>query len=369
MIKKKILIVTTEFPPLPGGIGNHAFHLSKNLVQNGYNVIVLTELRSDTIEQWNLFVSENSDIEIIGIKRRSRIIFTYFERVVKFILILLKHKPITIFSGRFSMWLASINFFSQQKISIIHGSEIQNTGIWDKLFAKGLKNCEKIVSVSNFTQKKLLESYFIKESKLTVINNGFYFDTQLDFKHKNIDSNSQINFITVGGMHRRKGQQNFIDAIPKIIKEIPNIKYFIAGLPTEIEDLKKQVSDLNVAKYVDFLIAPSNIEIAELYKKSHFFIMLSENLANGDFEGFGIAILEGMSQGLPAIGSIDTGIEDAISNRYSGILVNPKNTNEIVNAINEMTFDYSNYSLNAAKWSENFKWEKVIEKYKSVLEN
>jgi glycosyltransferase involved in cell wall biosynthesis len=369
VIKKKVLIVTTEFPPLPGGIGNHAFHLSKNLVQNGYIVIVLTELRSDTIDQWNLFVSENNDIEIIGIKRRSRIILTYFERVVKFIFLLLKHKPITIFSGRFSIWLASIDFFSQQKISIIHGSEIQNTGIWDKLFSKGLNNCSKIVSVSNYTEKKLLESYKIESSKLKVINNGFYFDSISQNSRKNINSQSEINFITVGGMHKRKGQQNFIAAIPHIIKEVPNIKYLIAGLPTEIEELKKQISDLDVAKYVEFYIAPSNFEIAELYKKAHFFIMLSENLENGDFEGFGIAILEGMSQGLPAIGSINTGIEDAISNKFSGMLVNPKSANEIVDAIKEMITNYSDYSLNAAKWSNNFKWEKVIEKYKTILEH
>jgi phosphatidylinositol alpha-1,6-mannosyltransferase len=97
--------------------------------------------------------------------------------------------------------------------------------------------------------------------------------------------------------------------------------------------------------------------------------MLSENMKNGDFEGFGIAILEGMSQGLPAIGSINTGIEDAISNKYSGILVNPKDTNDIVKGIKEMILNYNNYSLNAAEWSNNFIWEKVIEQYINVIEN
>lgn len=367
MSKNTILIVTTEFPPLPGGIGNHAFHLAKNLVKNNYRVVVLTELRADNTSQWNSFVSNNLDIKVIGVKRKNTILFTYLERVVKFIFLLLKYRPITFYSGRFSIWLASIDVVSKLKISIIHGSEIQNEGIWDKIFARGLNNSNSIVSVSQFTQKKLLESYPVSSSKLHVINNGFYFESNKNLVLRSLNLESQINFITVGGMHRRKGQQNFIEAIPELIKSIPNLKYFIAGLPAEIEDLKNQVNRLNVSSYVEFFLAPTDTEISDLYEKSHFFIMLSENLENGDFEGFGIAILEGMSQGLPAIGSFNTGIEDAISNGYSGVLVNPKSVEEIVSAVHSIIKNYLVYSENAANWSENFKWEKVILKYKDII--
>ncbi len=124
---------------------------------------------------------------------------------------------------------------------------------------------------------------------------------------------------------------------------------------------------MNVSNFVEFFLAPTDSEISDLYEKSHFFIMLSENLENGDFEGFGIAILEGMSQGLPAIGSFNTGIEDAISNGFSGVLVNPKSVEEIVSAVHSIIKNYLVYSENAANWSENFKWEKVILKYKDVI--
>ena len=95
--------------------------------------------------------------------------------------------------------------------------------------------------------------------------------------------------------------------------------------------------------------------------------MLSENLENGDFEGFGIAILEAMSMGLPAIGSINTGIEDAISNHTSGVLVNSNNVEEIDNAVGEILENYSRYSKNAKEWSGKFNWNKVIEQYIQLL--
>ena len=39
---KKILIVSSEFPPGPGGIGNHAYHLARQLTLHGIEVVILT---------------------------------------------------------------------------------------------------------------------------------------------------------------------------------------------------------------------------------------------------------------------------------------------------------------------------------------
>ena len=41
----RILIVSSEFPPGPGGIGDHAFNLAEQLTFNGFEITVLSELR------------------------------------------------------------------------------------------------------------------------------------------------------------------------------------------------------------------------------------------------------------------------------------------------------------------------------------
>ena len=49
---KQLLIVTSEFPPQPGGIGNHAFNLASQLQLNGYGVTVIADERSnDGVEE------------------------------------------------------------------------------------------------------------------------------------------------------------------------------------------------------------------------------------------------------------------------------------------------------------------------------
>ena len=52
-MKNKILIISSEFPPGPGGIGNHAFNISSQLFKRGYQIIVNT--KSD-------YVNENQEI-------------------------------------------------------------------------------------------------------------------------------------------------------------------------------------------------------------------------------------------------------------------------------------------------------------------
>lgn len=170
-------------------------------------------------------------------------------------------------------------------------------------------------------------------------------------------------------MHPRKGQQNIIAALPEIKKQFSHVQYTIAGLPNNISALKALAEQLGVANHVQFVVSPETPELIRLLNESHIFAMLSENLPNGDIEGFGIAILEGMSLGLPAIGSANSGIRDAINHQVSGILIQDiHNAPEIAHAIAQIMARYNFYSANAVAWSEDFKWENVIRKYLTVFE-
>ena len=362
--EETILIVSTEFPPLPGGIGNHAYHLANELCNNNRKIIILTEERSNTRNEWLEF-RDSVNFTIVGIPRNKLIFFTYLKRIFYFFYLSIKLQPVTFFSGKFSIWLAAFNPSKKRSFAIVHGSEIRCGGILKLIFHKGLQKVNNIISVSNFTNKILVENYDLNNEKCIVINNGFNFDTKEFHDYKEIKST--LKFITIGGMHKRKGQHNFIYALPQLISEFGEILYIIAGIPQEIERLKELVARLNVIKNVRFITSPSNEQLVELLKDSDIFVMLSEKLENGDFEGFGIAILEAMSMGLPAIGSKNSGIEDAISNHYSGVLVNHSNIEEIKNAVNQIRLNYPQYSKNSIEWSKKFRWASVIEQYESLL--
>ena len=67
-MRKKILIFTSEFPPLPGGIGNHALHLAVQFQKNGYEVTVVTDQRNKIIDVDIEFDSQ-LELKVIRIKR------------------------------------------------------------------------------------------------------------------------------------------------------------------------------------------------------------------------------------------------------------------------------------------------------------
>ena len=360
----KILILTSEFPPQPGGIGNHAYNLAKGLQDNGFEIQLVCDARSANGEAEKIF-DKNLSFEVIRIVRKKIIFRSYLNRIAT-AFSLLRHNELIICSGKFSLWLgAFLTFFSKNKfIAIIHGSEVRLPNIiLRKLTDHSLKRFDKVIAVSNYT-KSLISHLSFKE--IEVVPNGFEIQLPVIVATKN---DPVPVLITVGNVTQRKGQQNIINALPLLLKRYPDLKYHIVGIPTDRDRLEKLALNLGVEEAVVFFGKVSEEEKIELLQQTDVFVMLSETTKSGDAEGFGIAILEANALGIPAIGSLGCGIEDAIDDGVSGKLINPKDPNQLADALEEILNNYEPYSQKAKKWSQDFTWEKVIKSYLKILEN
>jgi phosphatidyl-myo-inositol dimannoside synthase len=364
----KVLFSCTEFPPEPGGIGNHAFGLVKELSEE-CNVFVLTENRGTTLEFDEFVQTRLKRVSVVGIRRSTIIWWTYLNRVMKFLLLSTKAN-IHLFSGTFYVWLSNLSKSKVKKVLIIHGSEIKQTGVSKWLFKRALRRSDRIVCVSNFTKNKLIAFYSLDwaSNKIKVINNGFI-SQGINIEFKKIYPGKLLKLITVGGVHKRKGQQNVISAIPELIKNGIDLEYVVLGIPLEQQMMQNLAESLGVKDRITFFGAVSEEGKWKQLHHAHIFLMLSEELDNGDFEGFGIALMEAMSVGVPVIGSRNSGIADAIKEGYGGHLVDPKNSIEIVEAMQSILNDYETYSLNAKDWSRKFTWDAIGQKYLEVLKD
>lgn len=364
----KIILFTSEFPPLPGGIGNHALNLAFQLSDNKYDVLVVCDQRSNDILD-DINYDLKLPFNVIRIKRRKFNLITYLSRINKGFQVLFNNYEVIIASGKFSLWLCgfySILFRNKKYIAILHGSEIGAGNSASKFLTQwSLKRFDTIVAVSNFTKKIALT--FNENLKIEVINNGFTpYDTEIE-RNKTIQGNPKI--VTVGNVTLRKGQQNVIKALPLLKEYFPEIHYHCIGIPTEERFFMELANKLNVQKHITFHGALPTNSVATILKLSDVFFMLSDVLKNGDFEGFGIALLEANSLGLPTIGSKNSGIMDAINDGFSGKLVNPHDPEEVFIALKKVMSDYQNYSKNAILWSENFTWDKIISKYIKIIKD
>lgn len=358
----KTLILTSEFPPQPGGIGNHAYNLAQGLQDNDYEVKVVCDTRSANGEAERVF-DKQLPFEVVRIPRKKLIILSYLKRI-RTAFFFSRNSETVICSGKFSLWLgAFLSFFFKRKyIAVIHGSEVRLPNILlRKLTDLSLKRFSKVIAVSNYTKSLVAH---IRLKNVAVVPNGFEIKIPVTSQRK---KEPVPVLITVGNVTQRKGQRNVINALPNLLNIFPDLKYYIVGIPTERDRLEKLALHLGVEDAVVFFGKVSEEEKIELLQQADVFVMLSEATKTGDVEGFGIAILEANALGIPAIGALGCGIEDAINDDVSGKLINPKDPNQFAAALEEILNQYETFSQKAKNLSQDFTWEKVIKMYIMII--
>ncbi|MSQ79135.1 MAG: glycosyltransferase family 1 protein [Flavobacteriaceae bacterium] len=361
----KILFVCSEFPPSPGGIGNHGFNFINTLKSKSYLVKVLTDLTHANQDEATRF-SEKSGLKIRYVARAGMLPIQ-IRRIWAALYLAFSFRPqIIICSGRFSLWIGWLLHFlfrRTQFIAIVHGNEAVFAKHSDRIFTRpALRSFNTIVSVSSFTQSLILPKF--KHQTYLVIPNAIDTADLLTYKltePKKLEGNPAL--LTVGNMTLRKGQQNVIKALPELLKSFPDIQYHCVGLKTRAAENMILAKELGVEQHITFHGKLSMDELMAAYKGCDLFVMLSETQPDGDLEGFGIAILEANFFGKPAIGSAGCGIEDAIDHGKTGYKVAYNNPTEITEAVKGILSDYKAMSNEAVKWATKHNWDEVAERY------
>lgn len=133
----------------------------------------------------------------------------------------------------------------------------------------------------------------------------------------------------VGRLTKQKGVEILLKAI-KILKNeySRNLKIAIVGEGELKENLNNLTVELGVNKEVKFLGVRKDIK--ELMASSKIFVLPSR------WEGFGIVIIEAMSNMLPIIATSVGGIPEIIENGKDGILIPPENPKALTRAIDSL---------------------------------
>ncbi len=355
-----IVIVTSEFPPQPGGIGNHAFNLANHLSNKGFKIKVIADVRSNDGRDETEF--DNSlAYSVIRIKKRSFRFIMYLKRIWKTYKSL-KHASVVIATGKFSLWNVALSntIYKKKSIAIVHGTEVNFKTLWlKKSIDKSLKHFDKIVAVSHYT--KSLISHLKKE--VVVIPNGITLSEWNVSEIDDVNLKGNPVLTTVGRVSSRKGQLNVIKLLPQVLKTFPNLHYHCVGIPTEAEFFKEIASQLDVASNITFHGSVNDANLKEMLKATDVFVMLSTESTTGDVEGFGIAILEANALGIPAIGSQGCGIEDAVQIERSGFIIDPKSDIEFSNSIKRILASQTEFNSGANKWAKQHDWNQIVERY------
>jgi phosphatidylinositol alpha-1,6-mannosyltransferase len=358
------LIVTRSFPPETGGMQNLMWGLTNSLSK-----YFMIKVFADYHNQHQNYDKEVSfSIERIGgIKllrkyRKAHLVNEFIKNNKNIEGIISDHWK--------SLELIKTN---KKKICLIHSKEINhNEGTsLNKRVLNILNNVDHVISNSEYT-KNLAINCGVNSSKITVINPGVNPAKELNKKTikeaENLLKNKSPRLITVSRLDKRKNHEKIIMTLRNLKQIYPNIIYTCVGDGDEEENLKQLVKELALDEQVLFLKKISQDLKNALVAKSNIFVMPSI-VYKKSVEGFGIAYIEAAQYGVPSIGGKDGGAADAIEHQKNGLVCDGNSLDEIYSSINDLLSNkkYLEYGKTAKENSTKFYWDKIIEKYKKIL--
>lgn len=181
------------------------------------------------------------------------------------------------------------------------------------------------------SSKAVAEDFYrLGVRKVQIVPNGVDFNI---FSNKQGKYSGKHTILTVGRLEKVKGHSYLINAFEEIKKKIPNAHLVIIGDGSERNNLEKQANDLGIKNSVTFVGEILNNDLPDYYKEADVFVMPSF------YEGFGITAIEAMACGVPVVASRVGGLLEIIENGETGILVKPKDSKEIIDAISLLLED------------------------------
>ena len=358
----KLAYISYELPPdtALGGIGTYTFQVSNAMVKRGHDVHVFCGSTYRTISEKinGVWVHRIHCDKPGDFKERVIDVFEKIYNDIKFdivespefgadgiylkqhfpeiILVVKLHCPLTlIYDLEFKIYnkYSKINLKSlRKKISYIIRKYILK-----KYYFRIFPNEYKLVcladeihapskSILEFAEKK----WKIKANKLFIVPNIFTPNKEL-LEIKPVAINADLkNILFLGRLEPFKGILIFIKLIPLLKQKYPGLQFHFVGkvktLGTgeRIDDLLKR----KLKKYEDSLhfSEAKHDEVSKYFKNADVCIFPSK------YESFGYACLEAMSASRCVIASKNGGMGEIINNLETGILIDPDNLEEIVNA-------------------------------------
>ena len=245
--------------------------------------------------------------------------------------------------------------------------EYQKKNATDKSLLKSvLKKASAISCVSELLQKKFKENTGYDS---VVIPN--YIETLTDVASAKADADATfsetnpINILSVSDMADDiKNISGLIESFCQAVKENKNLHLTLVGGGPDLEKMKLLVTKLMLHSKIKLKGRLEHSEVLREMQQCNFYI------CNSNFDTFGMTVAEALRAGKPVISTKCGGPEEFL-NSSNSILVEPKNNEQVKNAILKMASEFQNYdSKNLAIEMENrFGKEAVKIKLVSFYQN
>ncbi|MFC1709909.1 glycosyltransferase [Candidatus Omnitrophota bacterium] len=314
-----------------GGAERALIYLAKGLDRERFNVIVCC------LNDKGVFARELEEegIEVVPLNKRGK-----FDASVIFKLVsVIKRYRVDIVHTH--MWGGNLWGRIAAKLAnvpVVIATE-QNVDAWKNSFYlfldRVLSRCsDKIIAVSKNVAEFYANVAGIEPNRIKVIFNPvdlkkyeFPFSKEKEFALKN---NREITLGVIGRLVPQKGHRYFLLAVKELLKE-HKVKGLIVGAGPLDEQLKEYSQELGLNGNVVF--TGIRQDISDLLKSIDILVLPSLR------EGLPLVALEAMASGVPVVATKVGGSPEAVIDKQTGILIEPKQHLAIKDAISNLIND------------------------------
>lgn len=361
----KILQTPVRFYPYIGGVENSVYYLSKELIKLGHKVKVICA-NEPPIGDGMIEGIQVKRLNYIGKIANTNITLGLPKEILNEDFdIIHTHLP-TPWSAD---WSNIISLIKKRPLILTYHNDIIGRGIYfyiAKLYNTFLlpvllKLAKKII----VTHKRYIDySPYLKGyiEKIEVIPLGVSLEEFKPIPRENKEEKIIFFLGILDKFHRYKGLDYLIKALPLIRKKVPNVKLIVGGEGALKEEYKRLVHSLDLDEQVNFIGFVSRENTAKYYSYCDVFVLPSISFEQ---EGFGMVLLEAMACAKPVVTTNMIGVAEKIKKENIGIVINPKDTNSLAEAIIDI-FQKPDYALEMGERAreiveKEYSWDKIAQ--------
>lgn len=368
----KILIITLEYPPQIGGVASYTYNLAKNL-PNEEVVVYAPKMDGDAdFDRKNHWQTVRANPFVW-------FIWPHWLRMLWQVWRLVKREKIQVIYAHHALPVGYIAYLLKKisKIPFVlffHGTDL-SLGIKNKK-EKLKKIClaaDKIVVNSEYLKNKFLSAFEGVNKEIAVVYpcpNDIFLQTVSDVELKKLKSKLALEgkkvIITVARMSEGKGYPHLIRLLPKILEKIPNLVWLIIGDGPKKDEIIKSIQKNYLQNVTRFIGKIPYTELPKYYQLADLMVLLThpdESLAE---EAWGTAFVEAAASGLPVVAGRAGGVEEAVLNMQTGLVVDVYQDTSIVAAVSELlrNSDYARQMGQTGKErvKREFNWQEQLKK-------
>ncbi len=194
---------------------------------------------------------------------------------------------------------------------------------------------DKVIAVSRDIEGVLVQRYGAE--RVVFIHNGIDLDsvqTTLqsgEMRRRWCCSESTVVIGTVGRLVPVKGHATLLEAFRRLLGSIPSAKLLVVGEGPLGEQLQGRVKQMGLEQVVIF--AGHQEQVHDFINMMDIFVLPSLH------EGIPMVLLEALAMGKAVIASAVGGIPEVVSHGYSGILMEPGDTMQLVESLKELIYN------------------------------